>query len=427
MAGELNLRVALARPTVPVLPGEQLVYALVELRPQDAVQTAVLPLNLSLVLDRSGSMRGNKIERLREATEAVLGLLQPQDSISVVAFNNRARVLVPSQALSAANHPQVRDEIRRLDADGGTNMAPAMEAALEELRRRMPPPTPGMPPGGGLVSRMVLLTDGITEKEKRCLKEADAARELGVPIVALGIGRDWNDKLLEQIATQSGGTADYVRNADEIPRFFQRTVQQMQAVALTNARAEVRTALGVHCRTMFRVHPLIARLDPAPGADGRNLDVFLGELEQGHGQTLLLELVVPPRPQGSYRIAQVTVTYDAPAQHTSGQLVRQDLLLEYSANAQNVPVPDPGVMNLVEKVTAFKLQTAALVDLEAGNVPGATSKLQNAVTRLLSQGDTELAATVQEEIANLEKGRVMSPEGRKTIRFASGQTVRLDR
>jgi Ca-activated chloride channel family protein len=202
----------------------------------------------------------------------------------------------------------------------------------------------------------------------------------------------------------------------------------MQAVALTNGRLEVRSSLGVYCRTVFRAHPLIGRLASGLGGpDDRLLNVPLGEIAHGHGQTLLLELVVPPRPQGSYRIAQIAVTYDAPALQTSGQQIRHDVLLEYQADPHLVPLPDPVVMNLVEKVTAFKLQTAALADLEAGNVPAATSKLQNAVTRLLSQGDLELAATVQEEIANLEKGRAMTPEGRKTIRFASGQTVRLDK
>jgi Ca-activated chloride channel family protein len=420
VAGELNLRVALARPRVPVLPSEQLVYALVELRPGEQAVATVLPLNLSLVLDRSGSMRGAKIERLRDATQAVLNLLQPQDMLSVVAFNNRTRVLAPSQELAEANRRQIEDEIRRLHADGGTNMAPAMEAGLSELARRM---NAG---AGGAVHRMVLLTDGITEKEKRCLDQASAAATAGVPIVALGIGRDWNDKLMQQIAERSGGTADYVRTAEEIPRHFQRTVQQMQAVALTNARLDVRTSLAVTCRTVFRVHPLIAKLAPS-STEERRTEVPLGEIEQGHGQTLLIEFIVPARPQGSYRIAQVGVTYDVPGRQMSGQLVRQDVLLEYSADPHLVPAPDPGVMNLVEKVTAFKLQTSALADLESGNVPAATSKLQNAVTRLLSQGDTELAATVQQEIANLEKGRAMTPEGRKTIRFRSGQTVRLDK
>jgi Ca-activated chloride channel family protein len=84
-------------------------------------------------------------------------------------------------------------------------------------------------------------------------------------------------------------------------------------------------------------------------------------------------------------------------------------------------------MNLVEKVTAFKLQTRALEVLDSGDVEGATGKLQSAVTHLLSQGDVDLANTVQQEIENLQKARAMSPEGRKTIRFSSGKTVRLDR
>ncbi|HUS16547.1 MAG TPA: VWA domain-containing protein [Chloroflexia bacterium] len=425
MSGELNLRVALARPRVPVLPTAQLVYALLELRPNETTVSQALPLNLSLVLDRSGSMRGSKIERLREATSAVLDLLQPQDMLSVIGFNNRSRVLAASQPMTPAVRDQVRDEIGRLDADGGTNMAPAMEAGLLELWRRAAP-APGAPPIP-MVSRMVLFTDGITEKEKRCLEQADAARQMGIPIVALGIGRDWNDKLMQSIAERSDGSADYVRRAEDIPQHFQRTVQQMQAVALTNARLDLRTSLGVTCRTVFRAHPLIARLGGAPAPDVRQFDLPLGELAQGHGQTLLLELVVPPRPAGAYRVAQVAVSYDAPAGNLVGEQARQEVLLEYTEDSHAAAMADPVVMNLVEKVTAFKLQSAALADLDAGNVPAATSKLQNAVTRLLNQGDVELAATVQQEIANLEKGRIMSPEGRKTIRFGSGQTVRLDK
>ncbi len=429
MAEELNLRVALGRPRVPVLSSEQLIYALVELRPLATAAGAALPLNLSLVLDRSGSMRGAKIERLREAVLAVLQLLQPQDTLSVVAFNNKARVLVPGQAVTEAGKAAVSEEIRHLSADGGTNMAPAMEAGLRELWQRVGPDegaagaTRAMNPA---VTRMLLLTDGITEKEKRCLDQAEAARGMGVPIVALGIGRDWNDKLLESLAERSGGSADYVRAADDIPRHFQRTVQQMQAVALTEAQLDVRNALGVTCRTVFRVHPLIGRLATgATGADGRSLSVPLGEIAQGYGQTLLLELLVPPRPVGAYRVAQVVVSYRAGS--AARATVAADVLLEYSADPAVGREADPAVMNLVEKVTAFKLQTSALADLDAGNLPAATGKLQNALTRLLNQGDVELAATVQAELANLEKGRTMTPEGRKTIRFASGQTVRLDK
>jgi Ca-activated chloride channel family protein len=405
---------------VPVLATEQLVYGLVELRPAEQAAPVALPLNLSLVLDRSGSMRGAKIERLREAVGAVLHLLGPQDTISVITFNNRAKVLAPAQAASEAGKVAISNEIRRLDADGGTNMAPAMEAALQELRGRS-----GLE--GGAITRMILLTDGITEKERRCLDQARAASEARVPIVALGIGRDWNDKLLETIAERTGGSADYVRNADDIPQHFQRTVQQMQAVALTEAQIDVRNSLNVTCRNAWRAHPLIGKLASGPaGPDARSLSLPLGEIGQGHGQTLLLEWLVPARPVGTYRIAQVGVSY-RPGLAPTRETVQADVILEYSADPAVAGQADPTVMNLVEKVTAFKLQTSALADLDAGNIPAATNKLQGALTRLLNQGDLELAATVQEELQNLEKGRTMSPEGRKTIRFGSGQTVRLDK
>ena len=275
-----------------------------------------------------------------------------------------------------------------------------------------------------MVHRLVLLTDGITEKEKRCLEQAEQAARIGVPITALGIGKDWNDKLMQEIGARSGGEADYISSPDQIRAHFARTVQQMQAVALQKVVMSLRPALGIDIRSVYRVHPLISRLTPDKSAD-RAYVLPLGELERGHGQTLLVELVVPSRPAGSYRIAQIEIEYDAPQAGLTGQRTGLDVLLTYAHDPAAVPPPDPRVMNIAEKVSAFKLQTRALEDLEAGNVRAATQKLQGALTHLLNQGDTELAATVQQELANLEKGRMMSPEGRKTIRFESGKTVKL--
>ena len=177
-------------------------------------------------------------------------------------------------------------------------------------------------------------------------------------------------------------------------------------------------------RAVYRAHPLISILNPDNAPD-RIVLVPLGEIERGHGQTLIVELIVPARSAGAYRIAQVEVEYDVPQTGATGEKVGVDVLLSYAHDASAVPLPDPQVMNLVEKTSAFKLQTRALQDVEAGNIPAATQKLRGALTHLLNQGDTELASTVQQEIENLEKGRVMSSEGRKTIRFESGKTVRL--
>jgi Ca-activated chloride channel family protein len=426
MAGELNVQTLLSRPTVPVMNVEQLVYCLLELRPAEAVATgSPLPLNLCLVLDRSGSMHGSKIESLRDATSQVLDMLQPQDFVSVIVFNSRHEVVFPSQRI--ADHgvrADLKARIARLKADGGTNMAPAMEAGLVELRKQMP--SVGSFAGQGQVNRLVLLTDGITEKEKRCLEQADQASRIGVPITALGIGKDWNDKLMQAIGERSRGDADYIASPEAIRQHFQRTVQQMQAVALQRASMNLTPALGMEVRNIFRVFPLISKLEPGR-TNERTSNIYLGELERGHGQTLLVEFIVPARPAGSYRIAQVEVEYDVPQANLFAQRIALDVLLNYSHDPATVPPPSSQVMNLVEKVSAFKLQTRALQDLEQGNVQSATQKLRGALTHLLNQGDTDLARTVEAEISNLEKGRVMTSEGRKTIRFESGKTVRLDK
>ncbi len=425
MPGELNIESTLSRPTVPVMNVSQLVYCLLEMRPAEVVSQAPMPLNLCLVLDHSGSMNGSKLDNLKDATNLVLDMLQPQDYISVIIFNSRNQVVFSGQISSSSQRADLHARISGLKADGGTNMAPAMEAGLIELRKQMP--HGGEAGTAASVHRMVLLTDGITEKEKRCLEQAEQAAALGVPVTALGIGKDWNDKLMEEIGRRTGGDADYISSPERIRGHFARTVQQMQAVALQRLQVGIKPALGIEVRSLYRVHPLISRLDGQTGrpATEGGSHVALGELERGHGQTLLAEFVVPSRPAGTYRIAQIEAEYDVPQTSLTGQRAGLDILLNYSHDPSQVSPPDPRIMNLAEKVSAFKLQTRALLDLEGGNIPAATQKLKGALTHLLNQGDTELASVVQEELTNLEKGRVMSPEGRKTIRFESGKTVRL--
>ncbi len=412
MAGEVNLRATLARPYLPVTGTPQVAYLLIEAQPSQAVAQVRMPVNVCFVLDRSGSMKGEKIDRVRRATARALEMLNAQDLASVVIFDHRTEVLIPAGPV--ANQRELQDKIGRIRDAGGTKIAPAVEKGLREIERG----------GANAIRRMVLLTDGQTESEKECLLRADDAGRMGVPITALGVGKDWNEDLLIDMANRSGGTADYIDQPDKIISYFQNTVQRAQATAIHNANLTLRLVQGITPRAVWQVIPLINNLGYRPVSD-RDVSVPIGELETGSGRTLMIELLVDPRPAGQYRIGQVEMSYDVPVLSMQGERSRADVVMNFTADANlNAQVNAP-VMNIVEKVSAFKLQTRALQDLQTGDVSGATQKLQSAVTRLLNQGEVELAQTMQQEISNLQQTGQLSSEGQKTMKFGTRKTVRL--
>lgn len=412
MADEVTLRATLARPFLAASNAAQVAYLLLEVQPSQVIAHVRMPVNVSFVLDRSGSMKGDKIDRVRRATATALDLLDAQDTVSVVIFDHRSQVLIPTAPVQ--DRGELQKAISGIRDAGGTKIAPAIEKALQEIAKG----------GSNTIRRLVLLTDGQTEHENECLMRAEDAGRAGVPITALGVGRDWNEDLLIEMANRSGGTADYIDQPDKIVDYFQTTVQRAQAAAVQNAVLTLRLVQGVTPRAVWQVIPLIQNMGYRPISD-RDVSVDLGELETGQGRTMLIELLVQPRPVGQYRIGQVEVAYDIPALNIVGERVRLDVMMTFTDDPAALHQVNAPVMNIVEKVSAFKLQTRALQDLQSGDVEGATQKLKSAVTRLLSQGEVELAQTMQQEITNLEQGGQISSEGQKTIKFGTRKTVRL--
>ncbi len=412
MADEVTVRATLARPFLAATTTPQLAYALLEVQPSLMVAQVRMPVNVCFVLDRSGSMKGEKIERVRQAVSMAVDMLDTQDLASIVIFDHRTEVLVPSGPVS--DRRAVQAQVSRIRDAGGTKIAPAVEKGLREIEKDR----------AGAIRRLVLITDGQTEHEDDCLRRAEDAGRLGVPITALGVGKDWNEDLLIEMANRSSGTADYIARPDEITEYFQNTVQKAQNTAVQNAVLNLRLVQGITPRAVWQVIPLINNLGYKPISD-RDVSVPLGEIESGQGRTLLVEFLVDPRPVGSYRVGQVEVVYDVPALKLAGEKAKVDLLLTFTADQAQLGQVSAGVMNIVEKVSAFKLQTRALQDLSEGDVQGATQKLKSAVTRLLSQGELELAQTMEAEIKNLEQSGQLSSEGQKTIKFQGRKTVRL--
>ena len=416
MVNDVTLTCRLNKAYLPVMNTQQLVYVLIDTALGAAMARVQVPLNLCLVLDKSGSMQGKKIANLREAAKLVVDRLSPQDTISIIAFSDKKYLIAPSQLVT--DKVELMRQIDRIRDGGGTAISGGMKLGLAELDKALAPDR---------VSRMLLLTDGQTfGDEEACKKLGSQAGSRGIVVNALGLGDDWNEDLLDDIAAASGGVADFIDSPDRIVEFFERAVKSMQDTVVRNAQMVLRLANGITPRQVWQVLPMISNLGYRPLSD-RDVQVALGELEKGQPRSLLVELLVGPRPAGSYRIAQAEVSYDVPGLKLAGEKVKADILLEFTADMVKAKQYNPDVMNIVEKVTAFKLQTRALEEAKLGNVTGASQKLRAAATRLLEMGEEELAKSALEEAENLEKTGQMSARGTKKLHYETRKlTQRLN-
>jgi len=406
MTNDVTLTCRLNKAYLPVMNTQQLVYVLIDTALSAAMARVQVPLNLSLVLDKSGSMQGKKIANLREAAKLVVERLGPQDTISIIAFSDRKYVIAPSQLV--ADKAELMRQIDRIRDGGGTAISGGMKLGLTELDKALAPDR---------VSRMLLLTDGQTfGDEEACKKLGAQAGSRGIVVNALGLGDDWNEDLLDDVAEASGGKADFIDSPDKILDFFRQAVQSMQDTVVQNAQMIMRLANGVTPRQIWQVLPMISNLGYRPLSD-RDVQVTLGELERGQPHSMLVEMLISPRPAGRYRIAQVEANYDVPGLKLTGEKTKSDILLDFTADAALAKQHDAEVMNIVEKVTAFKLQTKALEDAKMGDVAGASQKLRAAATRLLEMGEQDLAQAALAEAQNLEKSGQMSAYGTKKLRY----------
>ncbi len=385
----------------------QVNYVLIQAKPNNvATVQAAPPLNFCLVLDRSGSMAGDKIQHLREAVAEIVTHLRPIDAVSIVLFDDSLEVLVPARL--ADDLPALQNAIESIGEQGGTAMSLGLQAGLTELQKFQ---------AADRVGRVLLLTDGQTwGDEATCRDLAKQIGDLGVSITALGLGTEWNEALLDDLAAASNGESDYIADPSQISKYFQQTLQSAQTTTVVNARLLLRLLPGVTPRAVYRVQPSISNLGYKPIGE-REVTVSIGEIA-GDGASVLVDLMLPEREAGTFRIAQAELQYDAPVLGIKEAKLKIDIPLSFDLDPK-ASVVNPPIMNTVEKVTAFKLQTRALSEAEAGNIGSATQKLRAAATRLLDLGETELAQTMEQSAQQLEAGGQITAADQKALRYAT--------
>lgn len=409
MVTGIQLRSTLSRGLLAESTDPQLIYVLLEMSAQGVPSTMPkLPLNLCLVIDRSSSMRGERLQQVKEAAARIVDMLGEEDYFSLVTFNDRAEVVVAAQR--ARNKGDLKRMIGGVEAAGGTEMATGMALAIQEIQRAML---------GRSVSRILLLTDGRTYgDESRCVEIARRAQGRGIGLTALGIGGEWNEDLLETMAARENSRTQYITSAAEITQIFTDEVKRMHSIFTQDVtlRAEVRP--GALLRSLDRVRPFIAGVQ---AVEERDLvwAASLGDWPGSDPQAFMLEVVVPPLGVGDHPLLRLTLRYSLPGMNLHDQQAELVLRVGVRPAASVTYEVDATVKHWLERLVAYRLQSSAWQAVEAGQVEEATRRLQMAGTRLFEAGQVELARTVQEEATRLLRSGQTSAEGRKRIKYGT--------
>ncbi len=414
MKNELNIRCSMSKETLPVTGAEQAVYALLEIKAPGAGPLGSMPANFGLVLDRSGSMDGAKMEHLKEAVGFVVDHLADGDLLSVTIFDDQVETLVPNQAVK--DRAGIKKKINAVIPRGGTQIADGLKAGLAEVRKGF---------ARDRVNRLLLLTDGRTwDDESACTALADEAGREGVAVTSIGIGEDWNEQLLLRIAERSHGNSHWIQNPIAILDAFRQEVEGIQAVAAANLRLAAQLSPGVRAVKVYTTVPMIVDLSVRAVKNG-GLDAELGSLDGRKGQAVLVELRAPARQAGRFSLGRMELSYELAGGNGSAGRTGVDLVVEFSADAAAAGRVNAQVMNLVEKLSAFKLQTRALSDAEKGDIEAATRRLESAATVLLTLGEQELAEAATREVQALRRTGTLTAAGTKKLEYGTRKLTQV--
>lgn len=367
----LLLDARVGHKALPPSGGETFVFASVAGR--DEGRNVAAPLHLGIVIDRSGSMKGQRIANALAAASGTVDRMRDGDTVSVVSFDNTAQVVVPPTRLSRDSRANVMAEINAIRLGGDTCISCGLETAMQELNR--------VASNDGAITRMLLLSDGAANQGVRDVSGlraiAGRMRDRGCNISTIGVDVDFDEKIMSAIATESNGRHHFVANASDLPNVFQQEFESLLTTVARDAELEVELAPGVEPVQVF---------DRANRRSGQRITVPFGTFSAREEKTVLLKVRVTESfdRSSTQPIARLHLAYQD-ANRFGRETTDGSLAVRLTPGA-SLDDMDPFVSaRLARSLTAQSL-TEANGLFESGRVEEARARLSRQANELASIG-----------------------------------------
>jgi len=322
------------------------------------------PVNIALVIDKSGSMTGRKIQKAKEAAIMAVDRLNSKDIVSVVAYDHNIRVLVPATKVS--EKAAIRAGINRLSAGGNTALFGGVSKGAAEVRKFLVKDR---------VSRVILISDGLANvgpsSPKQLGQLGSSLIKEGISVTTIGLGLDYNEDLMMALARKSDGNHYFAENATDLARIFKGELGDVLSVCAQEVTITIKCANGIRpVRVLGRDADIT----------GQSVVTVLNQLYSGQEKYVVLEVEVPATPADKTRpIASVVVTYANMATKTGDKLTSSIAARFTKSKELAEKNENPKVM------IAVTVQVAAAANREATALRDA-GKIKEAKKLLITNG-----------------------------------------
>ncbi|MFN3430268.1 MAG: vWA domain-containing protein [Candidatus Sericytochromatia bacterium] len=342
------------------------------------------PLNLSLVIDRSGSMQGDKIAYARQAAAFAVEQLTPQDRVSLVAFDDEVNVLVPS----------TRVEYKALLLGAIRGIEPGGSTALHEAWRQ-----------GGLqvshhlaadhLNRVIVLSDGLANvgetNPDTIAADVHKLAKLGVSTTTLGVGDDYNEDLMQAMAKSGDGNYYYIQSPDQLAAIFGAELQGLMGMAGHTV------SLGLAAQNGVVVQDVLNDLDKT--ATGR---YKLPNMVMGNPIEVVIRLKVPAV-HAETELLTVRLAWNHP-DAAERQVLHASLRLPAVSEAQLVEFPlNEDVQRQATLLMTARAREEAVRHLDAGNKEAARDTLRKAMAPVAAAAPSPMMAMEMQALASLDE------------------------
>ncbi len=253
------------------------------------------PVNLALVIDKSGSMSGQKMQDLKEAAKMMVDRLSPSDMISIITYDNQARVVVPA---SRPSEPAaIKAHINTISTGGGTALYAGVQTGAQELYKYL---------DDFKINRVILLSDGLANvgpsKPHELGNLGKSLIKRGVSVSTIGLGLGYNEDLMAQLATYSDGFHQFAQDSSELGDVLDWQFGKLSSVVATDAQVNLKFANGI---TPVRI------LGRKGTISGDNVKVRLSQIFSTHVNYVLVEARITKTAPDTreLNIAKVAVNY----------------------------------------------------------------------------------------------------------------------